>query len=61
LIEILKRQEDEYASNLTKNIDTTKAKMVNRPPVVEVSSWSVCIFLKKSNDFNIVDIIIINV
>lgn len=37
------------------------ATIVKTPPVVEVSSWSVWIFLKKSKDFNIVDIIIIDV
>lgn len=29
-------------------------RMVKNPPVVEVSSWSVLIFLKKSNDFSII-------
>ena len=33
--------------------------MVKAPPVVEVNYWSVCIFLKKSNDFNIVDLLLL--
>ena len=40
------------------SIDTIRAMTVKTPPVVEVNSWSVWIFLKKSKDFNIVDIII---
>lgn len=36
-----------------KLVNTTKAKIVKKPPVVEVSYCSVCIFLKKSKDLSI--------
>lgn len=32
---------------------TIREIIVNAPPVADVSYWSVCIFLKKSQDFSI--------
>lgn len=53
LVEILKRHEDKQTGYLGGVMGTMIATRVKIPPVVDVSSWSVCIFLKKSNGLSI--------
>jgi len=53
LVEILKRHEDKQSSYLCRTVLTMIATSVKIPPVAEVSSWSVWIFLKKSKGFSI--------
>lgn len=51
-VEILYGVEDKYGGGLRGVSFTTSAMMVKRPPVAEVSCWSVCILRKKSKDFS---------
>ena len=57
-VEILKGENNQNSCYLLYLKNTMRATIVNMPPVVEVSSWSVWIFLKKSKDFNIVDFLL---
>ena len=54
-VEVVEADHYEGNGNLRGIVPTPVARMAKRPPVVDVSSWSVRILRKKSNRFSIVE------